>query len=48
MGRFGGMRGMKVGTSLWRLGGREEIWDKEESEGRPGGRYNLNCKKMIK
>jgi len=32
------------GTSLWRLGGGEGLWDVEQSEGGLGGGENLECK----
>jgi hypothetical protein len=35
-----------MGTSSWRQ--RDEVWDVEQSEGKPGGGGILYCKKMIK
>jgi hypothetical protein len=37
-----------VGTSSWRKVLGEEVWDIEQSEGRPGGGKRLDCKKRLK
>jgi hypothetical protein len=37
-----------VGTSLWRQGCREKVWDVEQSEGRQGREYNLEFKRKKK
>jgi hypothetical protein len=34
-----------LGTSTWRQGGGEEIWDVEQLEGRWGG-VDMECKKI--
>jgi hypothetical protein len=34
---FRGLVGSEVGTSSWRQGARNEIWDVKQSEGRPKG-----------